>query len=343
MKGLRISEIGKLELIEMDVPAVPANHVLLKVNSISICGTDIHEWEGKVPITLPRIPGHDFSGTIVEGGKGVHGFEAGQRVVVKPSFPCYACPACQAGSFENCPDTRLIGLNSDGCFREFMAVPAANLIPLPDHVSFEAASILEPFTVGLNAFEKLGLDLTKSFGGSVTILGQGPIGLGVTRIAAIAGVEVICAVDVRDNVLKLARQFGAAYTVNTSGQNALETILHATGGPTDIVIETAGASANIGILPALVKKGGRIVNIGIFKGIGSIPVEAIVAKGLTIIGIGGNGGKGKYEAVLRLTGGGVLEPARLITHRFPFSEALEAFEVARDKSKNSIKVVVTND
>jgi threonine dehydrogenase-like Zn-dependent dehydrogenase len=338
MKAVRIKEVGKLELIEMDVPTVSANHVLLRVNSISICGTDLHELEGKVPVILPRIPGHDFSGTIVEVGKDVHGFEAGHRVVVKPSFPCYACPACKAGFFESCPDTRLIGLNSDGCFREFIAVPAANLILMPEQVSFEAASILEPFTVGLNTFRKLKMDV----GESITILGQGPIGLGVTRIAALSGAGRICAVDVRDNVLKIAQEFGATETVNIAGENALEKIMKTTGGPTDIVIETAGASASVAILPALVKKGGKVVNIGIFKGIGAIPIEAIVAKGLTIIGVGGNGGKGKYEIALRLVEKGAIEPTRLITHRFPFGESLEAFAIAGDKSNNSIKVVVSN-
>ena len=339
MKAVRIKEVGKLELIEADAPAVPVNHVLLKVNSISICGTDLHELEGKVPVTLPRIPGHDFSGTIVELGKGVHGFEANHRVVVKPSFPCYACPACKAGFFESCPDTKLIGLNSDGCFRELMAAPAANLIPMPEGVSFQAASILEPFTVGLNTFRKLKMDV----GESVTILGQGPIGLGVTRIAALSGAGRIFAVDVRDNVLTIAREFGATQTINIAGENALEKILKTTGGPTDIVIETAGASASVAILPALVKKGGKIVNIGIFKGIGSIPIEAVVAKELNIIGVGGNGGKGKYEIALRLVETGVIDPTRLITHRFPFTDALEAFAVARDKSNNAIKVVVSSD
>jgi threonine dehydrogenase-like Zn-dependent dehydrogenase len=336
MKAVRIKEVGKLELIETDIPPVPPKHVLLKVESVSICGTDLHELEGKVPVALPRIPGHDFSGTIAELGKDVQGFAAGQRVVVKPSFPCYACPACRAGFFESCPDTKLIGLNSDGCFREFLAVPEANLIPMPEGVSFEAASILEPFTVGLNAFRKLKIDV----GESVTILGQGPIGLGVTRIAALSGAGRIFSVDVRDNVLEIARRFGATGTINTAGDNAVEKILKATGGPTDIVMETAGAPASVGILPALVRKGGRIVNIGIFKGVGAIPVEPIVAKELTIIGVGGNGGKGKYEIALRLAERGIIDPAQLITHRFPFEEALKAFETAKDKTKNSIKVVV---
>lgn len=108
-----------------------------------------------------------------------------------------------------------------------MVVPAANLISMPKHVSFEAASILEPFTVGLNTFRKLKMDV----GESVTILGQGPIGLGVTRIAALSGAGQIFAVDVRDNVLEIAGKFGATKMINTMGQNAVEKILEATGAP----------------------------------------------------------------------------------------------------------------
>ena len=336
MKAICIRNIGELEIIEREVPKVSPGHVLLKVSSISICGTDIHQLEGKAPAQLPRIPGHDFSGIIVELGKDVEGFTPGDRVVVKPSFPCYICSACKAGFYAGCTDTRLIGRHSDGCFREYMNVPAANLIRMSERVSMEAASILEPFTVGLNVFSKLKMDL----GQTVTVLGQGPIGLGVTRIAALSGAARIYAVDIRDNVLEVSRQFGATETINSMGDNAIGRILDKTGGGTDIVIETAGASATVGMIPALVKKGGMVVNVGIFQGIGAIPVEAIVSKGLHVIGVGGNGGKGKYEGALELVERGLIDPTLMVTDRFPFDEAIQAFERARNKAAGSIKVVV---
>ncbi len=336
MKAVSIRNIGKLEIIETKMPEISPGHVLLKVNSISICGTDIHQLEGKAPVSFPRIPGHDFSGTVVDLGEGVEGFRRGDRVVVKPSFPCYTCDACNAGFYGNCLNTKLIGRHSDGCFREFMNVPAANLIHLSERVSFEAASILEPFTVGLNAFRKLKMEL----GQTVIVLGQGPIGLGLTRIAALSGAGHIYAVDIRDNVLEVSRKFGASETINIMGENGIEKILAKARGGADIVIETAGASATVSMIPALVKKGGTVVNIGVFQGIGAIPIEAIVSKELHVLGVGGNGGKGKYEVALDLVERGLIDPTVMVTDRFPFSEAIQAFERARDRASGSIKVVV---
>ena len=337
MKALQIKEIGKLDLIEMDMPEVSPHHVLLKVNSISICGTDVHELEGKIPVQTPRVPGHDFSGTIQELGAGVKNFKEGDQVAVKPSLPCYGCEACEAGFFEGCPNTKLMGLHQDGCFREFMVVPDANLIPLPEPVSLEAASVLEPFTVALNTFMKLKMNV----GETVTILGQGPIGLGVTRIARLSGAGDIFAVDIRDDVLEMARKFGATETINLAKEgDGKERILELSGGGADIVIETAGASEAVKMIPELVKKGGKIVNIGIFKGIGAIPIEPIVMKALNIIGIGGNGGKGQYETALDLTARGLIDPSQMVTHRFPFEKAIEAFETAQEKAEGTIKVAV---
>jgi threonine dehydrogenase-like Zn-dependent dehydrogenase len=337
MQAFRIKEIGKMERIEVEVPRILSRHVLLKVNSISICGTDVHELEGRIPVQLPRIPGHDFAGTVVEVGPETKGFKEGDRVAVKPSFPCYACEACKAGFYDSCPNTKLIGLNSDGCFREIMAVPEANLIPMRKEVSFEAASVLEPFTVGLNAFMKLKINI----GESVAILGQGPIGLGLTRIAALSGAGRIFAADIREDVLEVARKYGATDLIHMAKGDGKKQILDLSGGGTDVVIETAGSSATVAMIPELVKKGGKVVNIGIFKGIGAIPIEPIVMKALTIIGVGGNGGKGKYETALDLTARGLIDPTAMVTHRLPFKDAARAFELAQSKIEGTIKVVVS--
>ena len=272
--------------------------------------------------------------TLAQGTKGV---KEGDRVAVKPSFPCYACDACKAGFFEHCPNTKLVGLHSDGCFQELVLVPDSNLIPMRKEVSFEAASVLEPFTVGLNAFMKLKMNI----GETVAILGQGPIGLGVTRIAALSGAGRIFAADIREDVLQIARKFGATDTINMAKGDGKKQILDLSGGGTDIVIETAGSSATVGMIPELVKKGGKIVNIGIFKGIGAIPIEPIVMKALTIIGVGGNGGKGKYETALDLTARGLIDPSAMVTHRFAFKEGVKAFESAQSKTEGTIKVVIS--
>jgi threonine dehydrogenase-like Zn-dependent dehydrogenase len=336
MKAVRIEEIGRMGFIETEMPEVIPHHVLLKVNSISICGTDIHELEGRIPAKLPRIPGHDFAGTVERIGPRVKKFKEGDRVAVKPSFPCYQCEACETGFFEGCPNTKLIGIHADGCFREFMAVPEANLIPLTKEVSFEAASVLEPFTVGLNAFMKLKMKI----GETVAILGQGPIGLGLTRIAFLSGAGRIYAIDVRDDVLAVARKYGATDTINMAKEDGKARLLELSTKGADIVIEAAGASATVAMIPNLVRKEGKVVNIGAFWGIGGIPIEPIVMKALNIIGVGGNGGKGKYEIALNFVERGLIDPVSMVTHRLPFREALQAFEIARSKVEGTIKVIV---
>lgn len=336
MKALQIIEGNRLELAEMDMPAILPHHALLKVKAISICGTDVHQWEGKTPTPLPRIPGHDFSGIVEETGPEVDGFKAGDRVAVRPSLPCYSCRACRAGFFEACSSTKLMGLFSDGCFREYMVIPAANLILLPEEVTFEAASVLEPFTVGLNAFRKLSINI----GETIAILGEGPIGLGVTRIASLAGAGRIYAMDIRSGALEIAAEFGATDLINLSTEEGRKKSDELKEQKTDIVIETAGSSATVAMIPGLVKKGGRIVNIGIVQGIGAVPTEEIVRNALTVIGVGGNGGKGKYEIAVDLVARGIINPERLITHRFPFEKAIEAFEVAQKKPDGAIKVAV---
>lgn len=337
MIAVQFKSVGQIELLDVEIPKVSPRHVLLKVNSASICGTDIHELQGHIPVPLPRIPGHDFSGTIQEVGPHVTTFKVGDRVVVKPSFPCYKCKACEAGLFEICANTKLIGLHTDGCFREFILVPEANLIPMGAEISFEAASVLEPFTVGLNAFSRLDMRI----GETVTVLGLGPIGLGLTKMAALSGAGLIYAIDIRDDVLQMAAEFGATETINLSTSKGKEQFEELSSKGADVVIETAGAPATVKMIPDLVKWGSKVVNVGVIKGIGSIPVEPIVMKALTIIGVGGNGGKGKYETALGLTAKGLIDPAKLVTHRFPFKDAIKAFEKAQSKEKGTIKVVIS--
>ena len=336
MIAVQIKDVGQIELLDVEIPKVTPRHVLLKVNAASICGTDIHELQGEIPVQFPRILGHDFAGTIQEIGPGVTGFKEGDRVVVKPSFPCYKCKACEAGLHESCPNTKLIGLHVDGCFREYLLVPEANLIPMGDDISFEAASVLEPFTVGLNAFKRLNMNI----GETVTVLGLGPIGLGLTKMAALSGAGHIHALDIRDDALQLASEFGATETINLATEAGKKQFENLSARGSDVVIETAGTPATVKMIPDLVKWGSKVVNIGIVKGIGAIPVEPIVMKALTIIGVGGNGGKGKYETALGLVSRGLIDPAKLVTHRFLFKDAIKAFKTAQSKEKGTIKVVI---
>lgn len=336
MRACQITGPKQVALTELPDPRPEPNRVVVEVKSASLCGTDLHQYDATLPITYPRVPGHDCSGVVSSVGPGVTGVRVGDRVAVKPSFPCLRCCTCAGGQFADCLDKKLIGLWSDGCLAESLLVPAANVAVLPDSVSFDAAANLEPFTVAINTIHRLALPL----GSWVVVLGQGPIGLGQTKIATNAGHRVI-AVDTRPEVLDLARQYGAEVTLDPAEDDVTEAVLGLTGGDgAAAVIETAGVAATVAMMTPLVRKYGQLANVGIAAGIGALDVATIVARGLTVHGIGGNGGRGQYEAAVALIAAGRIDPGALVTHRFPLSEAATAFDLAHAKTEPVIKVVI---
>ncbi|TAM60108.1 hypothetical protein EPN52_05960 [bacterium] len=336
MKAVVITGVESIEVRELDSPAMRANYALVRVAAATLCGTDLHQYAGKIKTPLPRIPGHDFSGVIEEIAPGHERFKNGDRVVVKPSFPCGSCAHCARGDYGACEDKKLIGLHGEGCMAEYVLAPVANLVPLPEDVSFEAAANLEMFTVAMNTMKRV----QPRLGEWVVILGQGPIGLGQTRMASLSGGRVI-AVDVRREALEMARDFGAEITLNSNECDVPEEVKRITGAGADIVVECVGAKATVDLIFQVARKEGRVANVGFQVGAATYDLIPIMLRSLTIHGVGGNGGRGQYETVLALTASGKIEPERLITHRLPLTEASKAFAIAHKKSEPVLKIVLT--
>lgn len=337
MRACVLRDVRSLAVEDRPKPAAARRHVLVEVEAASICGTDAHMFEGTVSVPFPRVPGHDFSGTVAEVGADVDGLAAGDRVAVKPSFPCGSCAACRAGQYGECHDKRLIGLLAEGCMQEFIAVPDANVVRLPDEMTFACAAVLEPFAVALNTFQRVRLQLDES----VVVLGQGPIGLAHTRLAYLSGAGEVIAVDVREEALAFARRFGATVTINPRQEDAVERVRSLTGRGADVVVEAAGVAATVGMQLDLVRKEGRVVNVGIQQGMGAHDLGTVIQKTLTVLGIGGNGGRGQYERVIDLARRGRIDPESMITHRFPVEDAPRAFDLASGKREPVIKVLLT--
>ncbi|WP_166354129.1 zinc-dependent alcohol dehydrogenase [Phytoactinopolyspora limicola] len=336
MRVCQITGPRQVEIVDRPDPEPRAGHVVIAVRSASLCGTDVHQYDARLPVEYPRIPGHDCSGIVSAVAPDVATVDVGDRVAVKPSFPCLDCRACTHAQFSDCANKRLIGLWSDGCLAESLLVPASNVAVLPASVGFDAAANLEPFTVAINTQRRLGL----AMGEWVVILGQGPIGLGQTRIAVLAGARVV-AVDPRPEARDLARAYGAEVTVDPDADD-VTTAVHAltNGDGAAAVIETAGVAATVELMPSLVRKYGQLANVGIAAGIGSLDVATVVARGLTVHGIGGNGGKGQYEAAIALIEAARIDPAALVTHTFGLADAAQAFSLAHNKTEPVIKVVL---
>lgn len=337
MRAAVLTGIGQVEVQERPEPEAVPGWVVVKVDVASLCGTDAHQYEGRIDSPFPRVPGHDFAGTVESVGDGVDPSLTGRQFAVKPSLPCGECDACRTGRPLDCPRKKLIGLWSDGCLAERIAVPAVNLVPIPDGVPLYGAALLEPFAVGLNCVDRLDIKL----GDTVMVLGQGPIGLAVARLAAASGAGQLIVTDVRDEVFPVSRAYGATTTLDSRAEDLVQQVLGLTEGRgADIVVETSGAPAATASVIDLVRKEGKASFIGYANDLPGIPVVPMMLKTLTVFGIGGNGGRGQYERSLELIRTGRVDLEPLVTHRFGLDDVAEAFEVASTKRDGAIKVVI---
>lgn len=337
MRAAVLTGVGVVGLEERPDPVAVPGWVVVRVDVASLCGTDAHQYEGRIDSPFPRVPGHDFAGTVESVGEGVDPSLVGHSFAVKPSLPCGECDACRAGRPLDCPRKKLIGLWSDGCLAERIAVPAVNLVPIPEGVPLYGAALLEPFAVALNCIDRLRLKL----GDSVLVLGQGPIGLAVARLAAASGAGQLLVSDVREEVFAVSRAYGATTCLDSRDPDLVQQVLDLTGGRgADVVVETSGAPAATASVIDLVRKEGKASFIGYANDLPGIPVVPMMLKTLTVLGIGGNGGRGQYERSLELIRTGRVDIEPLVTHRFALDDVAEAFEVASTKRDGAIKVLV---
>ena len=333
--------VGKeqIRVEERPEPQARPGWVVVAVESASLCGTDSHQYDGRIDTPFPRVPGHDFAGRVESVGEGVDESVIGMPVAVKPSLPCEDCPECDAGKLLDCQRKKLIGLWSDGCMTEKVAVPRVNLIPRPDGVEAWQASLLEPIAVGLNTVDRLRILL----GETVVVLGQGPIGLALTRLCALSGAGQLIVTDARDAPFAVSKAYGATHCINVVNEDPKQVIADITerGAGADIVIETSGFPASSAMCLDLVRKEGKLAHIGWANDLPPLPVIPIMAKTLTVFGIGGNGGRGQYERAQELVRTGRLDLEPMVTHRFALDDVAEAFAVAASKRDGAIKVIVS--
>ena len=338
MRAAVLTGLRQVELQERPEPVAKPGWVVVRVESASLCGTDAHQYDGRIDTPFPRVPGHDFSGTVEGLGDGVDASWQDVPVAVKPSLPCGDCPECTTDKPFDCQRKKLIGLWSDGCMTERIAVPVVNLIPRPDGVEAWQASLLEPIAVGLNTVDRLQIKL----GESVVVLGQGPIGLALTRLCALSGAGRLIVTDAREAPFAVSRAYGASDCIDVTRTDPVQAVLDLTDGKgADVVIETSGFPASTKIVLDCVRKEGKVAHIGWANDLPPLPVIPIMAKTLTVYGVGGNGGRGQYERAQELVRSGRLDLAPMVTHRFALTDVAAAFEVAAGKTEGVIKVVLT--
>ncbi|BAS26044.1 L-threonine 3-dehydrogenase [Limnochorda pilosa] len=315
-------------LVERPVPEPGPGQVLVQVTTASICGTDVHiyEWNewARARLTVPRVFGHEFCGRLVSVGPGVNPaeFQPGTYVTAEMHMACGRCYYCRTGQSHICQDVRIGGIDADGSFAQYVAVPAANVWKLDPSIPEEVASILDP--LGNAVHTALSVPLT---GRHVLVTGCGPIGLISVAIARMAGAASITATDVSAYRRELASRLGARALDPREG--VLPRMLEQTDGlGADVVLEMSGHPTAIRDGLSSLKKGGEMVLLGLPGEPVALDLgEGIIFKEITLRGINGRRIFQTWYQVQALLQAG-LDIRPVITHRFPLERYQEAFELA---------------
>ena len=327
-------------LEEIDKPTVGHNDVLIQVKKTAICGTDIHiyQWDDWASNTIP-VPlavGHEFYGEVVECGVEVKGFDIGDRVSAEGHVTCGVCRNCRAGRRHLCMNTSGIGVNRAGAFADYISVPAFNVFKLPDAISDEMASILDP--LGNATHTALSFDLV---GEDVLITGAGPIGVMAVAIAKYAGARHIVITDINDYRLDLARKMGATIALNVT-TGSLDETMQELGMEEgfDVGMEMSGNPSAFRDMLRTMHHGGKIALLGIPPEEMAIDWNQVIFKGLEIKGVYGREMfETWYKMSSMLQSGLNIEP--IITHRFPLEDFEQAFQLM--ESGQSGKVILSWD
>ena len=326
-----------LWLEDVPMPEVGTNDVLIRIHKAAICGTDIHifkwdEW-AQATIPVPMAVGHEFSGEIVDMGIEVKGYEIGDRVSAEGHITCGYCRNCRAGRRHLCMNTVGVGVNRPGAFAEYIAVPAFNVFKLPDAITDDMASILDP--LGNATHTALSFDLV---GEDVLITGAGPIGIMAVAIARYAGARHVVITDVNDYRLDLARKMGATRAINVTTNTIDETMTElGMAEGFDVGMEMSGNPQAFRDMLRTMHHGGKIAMLGIPPGDMAIDWNEVIFKGLVIKGIYGREMfETWYKMSSMLQSGLDMEP--IITHHFDVDEFQPAFELM--ESGQSGKVVL---
>lgn len=315
-----------LWLEDVPVPTIGDQEVLIQIHQTAICGTDVHiyqwdEWAQKT-IPVPMHVGHEYVGRIVEIGKGVTGLKVGQRVSGEGHLVCGHCRSCRAGQRHLCSYTQGVGVNRPGCFAEFLAIPATNVFPLPESITDDEASILDP--LGNAVHTALSFDLV---GEDVLVTGAGPIGIMGAKVAMHVGARHVVISDVNEYRLDLARKLGIKNVVNPTRQKIQEVVksLGMTEG-FDVGLEMSGSGAAFSDMIQNMRNGGRLALLGILPNTAQIAWDQVIFKGLFLKGIYGREMfETWYKMVAMLQSGLDVKP--IVTHRFPVDRFEEGFEI----------------
>ncbi len=335
MKALQKQGKGEAKFIETQIPAYASNELLLKPLFSGICATDLHVLYhdlGQEKAGKPLIMGHEFSAVVVEIGDKADCYagsdtriKAGDRVTVEPILPCGRCNYCLQGKINLCPDMSHLGIYEDGCYADFVKVPADRVHKLPDDLTDRAGALVEPLACAINFVDKSRIKT----GDTVAILGGGSIGQLTLQVALAAGAGMVILSDPVAKKRGLALKTGAHAVIDPLAENVTESVKRLTSGHgVDIVIECVGIAETVSQMVHLVRRGGRCVMAGIPSQKISLDLLDLVFGEVELAGVMATAWQ--FSRAMRMIELGLVNVEAALDRVIPFSQALaglqEAFE-----------------
>lgn len=335
MKAVRIPEPYKIEVTEIEKPKLKEGEALLRICYCGVCGADVASYTGNQPFTTyPRIPGHEFSAEIAEIGENERGLKVGDIVTANPYFNCGSCYSCQRGFVNCCVDNQTMGVQRDGSFCEYVAMPIERIIP-GRGLSAKELALVEPFTISYHALHRTKIKETDH----VLIVGAGPIGLFALLTAKAMGAKVYVA-DVLDGRLQLAKELGADGVIHSGSQDIVEeTRRIMNGNGFDVCVEACGLSVTFLACIDCAAFAGNIILIGNGKKETTFLHSILLKKELNVFG-SRNSYTEDFEHVIELIAGGKVDVMKLVSDVYPMVRADEAFKALADNKGDLAKVLI---
>lgn len=328
---------GKIEFREIPTPVTGKGELLLKVQMIGICGSDIHVYHGKHPFTkYPVTQGHEVSCTVCGIGEGVEGFEIGQKVTVEPQVVCGKCHPCRHGKYNLCEELKVMGFQTTGIASEYFAVVAEKVTKLPDDMTYEQGAMIEPTAVAVHAAKQAG-DIA---GMKIAVIGSGPIGILVAQAAKALGASETMITDVSDHRLSIAKSCGIDHAFNTAKCDFGEAMISAFGpDKADVIFDCAGNDITMGQAIRYARKGSTIILVAVYEGMATVDLAVLNDHELDL-NTTMMYRHGDYLDAIRLVNEKkiVLEP--LMSKTFAFKDYLAAYEYIDANREKCMKILV---
>lgn len=335
--------IEKIEFAEVETPKIKEDEVLIKMEAVGVCGSDVHYYShgrvGDFIVEFPFILGHECAGTVIETGRAVTHLHVGERVALEPGVPCRSCDLCLSGKYNLCPDVKFFATPPfAGCLMNYVVHPARFAFKLPDSVSSVQGALVEPLAIGINAALTGGVKL----GDTIVVFGAGCIGL-VTLLASKAyGATKVIVVDVIEKRLEVAKGMGAI-TLNAKQCDVVEEIKKLTEGKgAQVVIDCAGTNTTICQTIHTAMAGGTVVWIGLATdSVNGIEIGPISTKELTIKSIFRY--KNLYPTAIAAIAEGKIDISCIVSDIYKFEQTPEVFEQTLKNAQNIVKSVIVFD